>query len=156
PRRNRRSRPRSAPPPHWPEILNGERIPYELSLEELAAIAAGPAPRRWSAFHAIGRAGTERALDLLGTFARDRDPHVRRIAVEVLGLFPPQARTTTVLLCALRDADGPVVRTACEIAGDSRVDDARPVLRELALAADMHTRVAAVRALARLGHQDDI
>jgi len=140
----------------WPESLNGERVPYELSVDELTAIATGPAPRRWPAFYAIGRVASERALDLLGTFAADRDPHVRRTAIEVLGHIPDQPRIRSVLLRALRDVDGPVVRSACGIAGENRLDDARPALRELVMVADIPTRIAAVKALARLGHHDDI
>lgn len=142
--------------PEWPEAINGERVPYELSLEQLTAVATGPAPLRWPAFYAIGRVGTQRALDLLGTFAQDHDPHVRRTAIEVLGRFSGQPHVESLLLRALCDADGPVVRSACGIAGENRLDAARPILRELAVATDIHTRIAAVQALAKLGHHDDI
>jgi HEAT repeat protein len=140
----------------WPESVNAARIPYELAIEELAALASGPAPQRWPAFYAIGRVGTEHALELLSAFARDRDPNVRRTAVEVLGHLPTRSQTKALLLDALLDTDGPVVRTACGIAGDGRLEDARPILRRLATAADLHTRIAAVQALAAIGHRDDI
>jgi hypothetical protein len=41
-----------------------------------------------------------------------------------------------------------VVRTACDIAGARRWEEARETLRDLARASDMQTRIAAVRALA--------
>src|SRR5262249_18038547 len=100
--------------------------------------------------------GTTPARALLTVFAKDRDSDVRRIAIEVLGRFSPDAEIDMLLLEALGDAAGPVARTACEVVGSRLFEAARPTLRELAHAPDIHTRVSAVRALAKLGHREDI
>jgi HEAT repeat protein len=140
----------------WPESVNGLPVPYEVSLKDLAELASGPAPARWPAFYAIGRINTEAAIVILSDFARARDDHTRRTAIEVLGRVPNRPESDLILLSALRDSSGQVARTACDIVGARRWNDARPALRDLARGTDLETRVSAVRALAQLGHPEDV
>ncbi len=140
----------------WPESVNGASVPYGRPLAELSKLASGPPPARWPAFYAIGRIDTDAAFAILSTFADDRDADVRRTATEVLGRLTDRPEIDSLLCRALRDSAGAVVRTACDIAGERRRDAARPTLREVCCRTELHTRVAAVRALAQLGHPEDI
>ena len=140
----------------WPESVNGLPVPYGVPLKHLSELASGPAPARWSAFYAIGRINTEAAIVILSDLARARDAHTRRTAIEVLGRVPARPESDSILLSALRDPSGQVARTACDIAGARRWNDARPTLRDLARGTDLQTRVSAVRALAQLGHPEDL
>jgi len=74
----------------------------------------------------------------------------------VLGRFSSDVEIDTVLMRALGDTAGAVARTACEVAGFRLLETARPALRELAHASDIHTRIAAVRSLAKLGSHEDL
>jgi HEAT repeat protein len=139
----------------WPESVNGLPVPYGVPLKNLSELASGPAPARWPAFYAIARINTEAAIVILSDLARARDAYTRRTAIEVLGRVPARPESDSILLSALRDPSGQVARTACDIAGARRWNDARPALRDLARGTDLETRVSAVRALAQLGHPED-
>jgi len=87
----------------WPESINGQRVPYEQSLEELTVIATGPAPGRWPAFYAIGRIATERALDLL--FASDGHA-VKASTLEPLGRYGGTTIANYSNVAPVPDPDG--------------------------------------------------
>lgn len=140
----------------WPENVNGLAVPYGLPIDVLVETANGPAPARWPAFYAVGRLGTEPALQFIRGSAYHRDGDVRRTAVEVLGRLPRSEPNDLLLWRALRDSSGPVVRTACDIAGARRWEEARETLRDLARTSDMQTRIAAVQALAKIGNHADV
>jgi HEAT repeat protein len=86
------------------------------SLEAPAALAlvelvrdAGPRVRKY-AVYAVGQIGWENpaVYDMLEAGARDDDAYVRINAIEALGLMTGRAKTTTVLLEALRDEEDEV------------------------------------------------
>ena len=140
----------------WPESVNGIAVPYGLPLDVLVETASGLPPDRWPAVYAMGRLGTEPAVRVIRDFACHRDADVRRTAIEVLGRVPRSEANDLLILRALRDPSGPVVRTACDIAGARRWQEARETLRDVARAGDLSTRIAAVQALAKLGNPADI
>ena len=69
-----------------PAVWNGVQVPYGATVEELAHLVDGPIPARWAAFVALAHTSGEPALAVLRASAESPNPHVRRIAVEAIGI----------------------------------------------------------------------
>lgn len=133
-----------------PPIWDGVPVPYEASLEELARLLRRPAPERWVAFVALAHRPGEAALALLREEATSEDPHVRRIALEAIGVHP-QGRRLREMVCAGLEDEAPfVIRTACRAAARLELCEAQDALIRLVQIADDATRVAALQALRHL------
>lgn len=87
---------------------------------------------------------------------QDRDAFRRRSALETLGRTPADGVLDGLVLGALNDGSGYVVRAAAEIASRWRLGDAAPQLRLLCADADPLTRRAALGALREVGSEADI
>ena len=135
--------------------LNGVPVPYGAPTQELIRQANGPAPTCWAAFVALARDASPLALQALLEAARNRDPHVRRAAVEAIGSRPSSAEIASVIIGALNDSDGLVVRTACHAAATLRAREAHARLIGLIASADPRTREVALGALGALWESGD-
>ena len=80
----------------------------------------------------------------------------RRSALEALGKLPRDADTDALVLDALRDTSGYVIRTAAEIVERWGLVDAAPVLRQRTGDSDPLTRRSALDALRIVGRAEDI
>ena len=138
-----------------PEVWNGVQVPYGATVEELAHLVDGPIPARWAAFVALAHTHGEPALAVLRASAESPDPHVRRIAVEAIGIHPEGNRLDAVLCRLLSDAHGTVVRSACEAAAVKRVTAAHDSILRLIDAGEESTRVVSLRALRTLWQESD-
>jgi HEAT repeat protein len=138
-----------------PETLNGVPVPYGAPTQELILQANGAAPACWAAFVALAKDPSSQALQALIEGARGRDPHVRRAAVEAIASRPLNAEIAAVIIGALNDSDGSVVRTACRAAPALRTRDAHDRLIGLIASIDPHTREVALGALKVLWESDD-
>jgi hypothetical protein len=138
-----------------PTVWNGTEVPYGVSVAELAERIHGPAPARWAAFVALAHAPGASALAVLQDSAGSPDAHVRRIAVEAIGVHAEGSRLGTVVRSLLSDRDPVVVRAACEAAGRQHLVDAHDSIARLLDADDASTRAAAVRALRELWRKGD-
>jgi len=140
---------------HRPTIWNGVQVPYGATVEELAHLVDGPIPARWAAFVALAHTPGEPALAVLRASAESPDPHVRRIAVEAIGIHPEGNRLDAILCRLLSDEHGTVVRSACEAAAVKRVAAAHDSILRLIDAGEESTRVVSLRALRTLWQESD-
>lgn len=138
----------------WPSRVNGIAVPYGRTLAELRALLASEG-QQWAAMIAIGRSSEPEALDLLSELASARDAHVRRLAIEVIGLRHDGRLLQRVVLERMRDGHGAVVRTAATVAASLGLTAARQDLRGLLADPTAATREVAVRSLAQRWRQDD-
>jgi len=135
-----------AKPPTW----NGVPIPYGASLESLRAALRSPGPTAWAAFRALVETPGRKVLDLLSECARHPDPHFRRAAVEAIGLHDDGRSLPNIILRALQDSKGLVVRAACRSAARLELTEAHDAVLRLVKANEEATRFDALRALAAL------
>ena len=138
-------------PTHW----NGVEVPYGTSVTELASLVQGPAPARWAAFVALAHTPGEPALAILAEHARSPDPHVRRMAVEAIGVHPDGRHMDAVVCSLLLDTHDFVARSACEAAARHRLAAAHDPIVKLLDARTESTRVAGLRALRELWRDAD-
>jgi HEAT repeat protein len=139
-----------------PEIWNGVKVPYDVSVEDLARLAQGTAPHRWAAFVALAHLPDDSALAFLQESAESPDPHVRRIAVEALGVHPDGPRASTVIVRLLADSHGIVVRSACEAARRQQLAEAHDSIIRLLNSPEDSTRRVAVRTLRSMWRESDL
>jgi len=138
-----------------PAVWNGTEVPYGEDVAELAKRIHGPAPARWAAFVALAHAPGPSALAVLKDSLGSPDAHVRRIAVEAIGVHAEGMSLGTAVRSLLSDRDPIVVREACEAAGRQHLRDAHDSVARLLNAEDAPTRAAAVRALRELWREAD-
>jgi HEAT repeat protein len=138
-----------------PTLWNGIEVPYGASVEELAKRTDDAAPSRWAAFVALAHTPGDSALEVLKDRAGSADAHVRRIAVEAIGVHPDGHQLRAVILSLLSDRDGFVVRSACDAAARHGLTDAHDPIVRLLSAADGLTRGSALRAVRELWQEAD-
>ena len=138
-----------------PEIWNGIQVPYEMSVGELAQLAKSNAPGRWAAFVALAHSEHDTALAPLQESADSSDPHVRRIAVEALGVRPDGSRAAAVIIQLLADSHEVVVRSACEAASRQQLTEAHDAVLQLLNSSAESTRCVAVQTLRSLWRETD-
>jgi HEAT repeat protein len=135
-------------------MLNGVPVPYGAPTDELIQQAKGKAPARWAAFLALARDPSPQASDALREATRSDDPYVRRAAIEAVGARPLDPDSASLIVRALDDPDGRVVRTTCDAAATHRIDAAHDRVVRLVTSPDANTREVAVRALLALWQGD--
>jgi HEAT repeat protein len=138
-----------------PQLWNGVPIPYDGSVADLRAMAAEPGPKAWAAIRALAETPDAEALAALVQLARSPDPHLRRSAIEAIGLHPSGRTASKAVWQALHDRDGFTVRTAAEAAARLGLGRAHERVVSLVRAADEATRLAALRALGALWQSSD-
>jgi HEAT repeat protein len=138
-----------------PDRLNGVPVPYGAPTQELIQQANAAAPACWAAFVALAQDPSSQAQQARFEAARNRDPHVRRAAVEAIASRPVDTEIASVIIRALNDSDGAVVRTACDAAATLGTREAHERLVGLIASADSHTREVALRALRALWESRD-
>jgi HEAT repeat protein len=79
---------------------------------------------------------------------------VRRAAIDVIA-SRPHADAAPLIVCALKDPDGSVVRTACQAAASLEIREAHDDVVALLASPDAGTREVALAALRALGDADD-
>jgi HEAT repeat protein len=138
-----------------PAQWNGARVPYGAGVEELERLVRGPVPDRWAAFVALAHTPGESALAVLRESARSSDAHVRRAAVEAIGVHPEGRRLSSVVSSLLSDTDGFVARSACEAAEHLRLTEVHDAIVRLLNAVEESTRRAAVATLREMWQETD-
>jgi HEAT repeat protein len=128
-----------------PEIWNSTPVPYGADTNELIRLARGPIPDCWAAFVALAYSRDAAALVFLRECTESSDPHVRRIAVEAIGVHEDGASLAPVILKLIQDSHPPVVRSACEAAGQKRLVQTHDAVAGLLDSPDAATRRVAVR-----------
>ena len=138
-----------------PTTWNGVEVPFGASIEQLASLVRGPIPQRWAAFVALAHTPGQSALAILADSARSSDPHVRRAAVEAIGVHQDVHRLGALICGLLSDTNDFVVRSACEAAARHRVTEAHDAVMRLLDAAPEASRVAALHSLRTLWRDED-
>lgn len=138
-----------------PTTWNGVEVPYGASVDHLATLVGGSTPERWAAFVALAHMPGESALAILAESVRSSDPHVRRAAVEAIGVHPEGHRLSAQVCCLLSDTADFVVRSACEAAARHRVTEAHDAVLALVDAQHELSRLAALQALRELWREAD-
>lgn len=95
------------------------------------------------------------ALTLLTEIAVGEDQFLRRTALEVIGSHPQVRLLHSIILNALSDPSGYVVRTACEIVAKREMAEAHDLVFPLLSSVSGSTRAAALRALCAIWRTAD-
>jgi HEAT repeat protein len=138
-----------------PQTWNGVPIPYGASVADLRAMIDEPGPKAWAAIRALGEKPEADALSALVQLTRSSDPHLRRSAVEAIGIHPSGQTASKVVCELLHDRDNFIVRAAVKAAANLRLDSARERVLSLVKASEESTRIAALRALESLWQSSD-
>ena len=138
-----------------PTTWNGIEVPYGASVDQLAALVRGATPVRWAAFVALAHAPEESALAVLSESVRSSDPHVRRSAVEAIGVHAEGRRLSAQVCSLLSDTHDFVVRSACEAAAHHHLTDAHDAVLALLDAKPESSRETALQALRELWQDAD-
>ena len=133
-----------------PLAWNGVPIPYDEPIEALRGSLRSPGPAAWAAIRALSEKPGRDALAVLTEFAGHPDAHIRRAVVEAIGLHDCGRSAAGVVLAALRDPDGFVVRAGCEASARLALVGAHDVVLGLIPAREEATRLAALQALEKL------
>src|SRR5713226_5640336 len=130
-----------------PQIWNGVAIPYDAPVADLRAMIEEPGPKAWAAIRALADNPEPQALATLVQLTRSGDRHLRRSAVEAIGIHP-SGRTASKVVCQLlHDRDRFIVRAAVDAAANLRLNTAHERVLSLVKASEESTRLAALRAL---------
>lgn len=95
------------------------------------------------------------ALQLLTDVAGSDDEFLRRTAVEVIGNHPQARSLQPVIVKALKDPSGYVVRTACDVVAKCEIFEAHDVVLSNIASVSGATRRAAIRALSVIWNEPD-
>jgi len=87
------------------------------------------------------------ALNSLADAAAVNDQFLRRTAIEVIGRHPRRRELSAIILGALGDSSGYVVRTACDVVAQWKLSEAHFIVQSLLANASAATRRSAIRAL---------
>ena len=139
-----------------PTTWNGVDIPFNASVAQLASLVHGPVPQRWAAFVALAHTPGQPALTILADSARSTDPHVRRAAVEAIGIHADGHRLGALICSLVSDTYDFVARSACEAAARHRVTAAHDAIVQLLDATPEASRVAALQSLPALWQDADV
>ena len=140
---------------HWPEKIDGVRVPYGRSVAELDSLAKAGGAERWVAMVALAHSWDPRALDSLAELASSPNPFIRRFAIEWVGKHPDGVKLRQLLVDRLGDPDVCVVRTAAEVAGELRLREAHAAVIGLLRADAPHSREVGLRTLVTLWQESD-
>ena len=112
-------------------------------------------PTPYEAIHELKSREDAEALKALAAAAKSTDQFLRRSAVEVIGLHPRGRELQSIILDALTDMSGYVVRTACDVVERCELAEAHDRVRALLTDASEATRQRAVRTLGSIWVDED-
>jgi HEAT repeat protein len=112
-------------------------------------------PTSHEAIHELKLRENAEALKALASAAKSSDQFLRRTAVEVIGRHPRGREPQAIILDALTDTSGYVVRTACDVIGQWKLVDAHDRVRALLADASEATRQTAIRTLGSIWFDED-
>ena len=138
-----------------PHIWNGIPIPHDAQLAELRATSKEPGPRAWAAIRALAEKPESEAMAILVDLTHSSDPHLRRAAVEGIGMHASGQMASDVVCHLLNDLDSFVVRAAVDAAAKLRLKPAHDCVLRLINASEESNRLAALRALESLWQSSD-
>jgi HEAT repeat protein len=138
-----------------PPIWNGAPVPYDAPITDLRAAVGQPGPKAWVAIRALAEKPDAAALAVLVELSRSSDAHLRRAAIEGIGIHRSGASHFDVVCQALHDREAIVVRAATEAAASHRLQPAHDRILALVAAPEESTRLAAFRSLEVLWHSSD-
>jgi hypothetical protein len=138
-----------------PQILNGVPIPYDATVAELQSAIEEAGPKAWAGIYALAQKPEAAALAVLIQLTRSSDPHLRRSAVEAIGIYPLGQTASEVVCHLLQDRDGFVIRAAAMAAANLKLKLGHEQIINLVNASEDSTRVAALSALEALWEQSD-
>jgi HEAT repeat protein len=127
-----------------PLKVNGIVVPYNARLSELREMAFRPWPDSWVAIEALAAKRGPKSLAILIQLTRSEDSHIRRLAIEAIGRHECGVQAGDVILALLSDPVGYVARTACEAAGELRLQAAHDKVLALINSADASTQQTAL------------
>ncbi|MEG4231605.1 HEAT repeat domain-containing protein, partial [Microcoleus sp. Pol11C3] len=110
---------------------------------------------RWSAAHALGKIGDEKAIPGLLKLLEDSDYFVRRSAADALGQIGDE-KAIPGLLKLVEDSDYFVRRSAADALGKIGDEKAIPVLLKLVEDSESDVRSSAADALGKIGDEKSI
>jgi HEAT repeat protein len=87
------------------------------------------------------------ALNSLADAAAANDQFLRRTAIEVIGRHPRGRELSAIILGALGDSSGYMVRTACDVVAQWKLSEAHLIVQSLLANPSAATRRSAIRAL---------
>lgn len=141
--------------PPRPQQINGVPVPYGATVPELEAEASRSGPRAWAAMLALSADASDEALNVLTRVARSPDEHLRRSALEAIGMHAQGALAADEICCALRDPHDVVIRAACDAAARLTLTQAHDAVVRLLRAPAGRTREVALSALQSLWEPGD-
>jgi HEAT repeat protein len=113
-------------------------------------------PTPHEAIHELKLHENAGALKALSSAAKSSDQFLRRTAVEVIGRHPRGRELQAIILDALTDTSGYVVRTACDVIGHWKLAEAHDRVRALLADASGATRQTALRTLGSVWVDEDL
>lgn len=130
-----------------PAAAQGAQKPLVAALEDEGPLVRAQAAR------ALGRAGVRKAGPALARAAADPNPSVRKAALVALGSCaePKDRYAAAPVLAALADPDPEVQAAGCEAASRLQLAAAKPALLGILAGRSELLRLAAARALLRIG-----
>ena len=138
-----------------PSSYNGVPIPYDDEINDLRQRVKATGPEAWAACLALGYKTDKAAFEVLEELAVSDDWRYRRAAIEAMATHH-LALTRTAFFCAcLTDPSPYVVRTACKVVAELKLEDACDSLRKLVHSDAGNTRIAALIALKELWQPSD-
>ncbi|HYV36683.1 MAG TPA: HEAT repeat domain-containing protein [Gemmataceae bacterium] len=138
-----------------PQIWNGEPIPYDASVADVRSTVEEPGPKAWAAIRALADKPDPEALTTLVQLTHSSDPHLRRSAVEALGIHYSGQSASEVVCHLLHDRVSFVARAAVDTAAKLQLTAAHGQVVCLVKAAEDSTKLAALRALESLWKSSD-
>jgi HEAT repeat protein len=139
----------------YPTQVNGVRIPYAATYDELGEYLKTPGSLAWAACIALGRLGTSDALTKLVELSKSSDWRFRRSAIEGFAYHPQAGKVPEPLRAALKDSSPYVVRTACETIAKIKSVELHDDVLVLLKSSNPAIRQSAVRALKSLWRVTD-
>ncbi len=115
-------------------------------LSHITASSANP-PITHEGIRELGSRKDAGALNALAEAAAGKDQFLRRTAIEVIGRHQQGRELGAIILSALGDPSGYVVRAACEVVAQWELSEAHELVVALLASAATTTRQAAIRAL---------
>jgi HEAT repeat protein len=133
-----------------PTIINGVLVPYDASIEDLSMIVATNHQQLLPAIIALAHIPGQESLRLLGKYLKDKDPYLRRAALEGLPYHPQNRNLEKDIILCFNDQSEYVVRTACDTAAILSLSSAHEPIMRLLTSSSPSTREVSARALASL------
>ena len=125
----------------WTYLLGSCTRPFHMP------VSAAKLPASHEAIRNLVSRDDAEALNALADAAAVNDQFLRRIAIEVIGRHPRGRELSAIILGALGDSSGYVVRTACDVVALWKLSEAHDLVQPLLANVSAATRRSAIRAL---------